>query len=568
MEGQSSEQEPDEVKKELIERELAFEDEFGTLCFAELERFSCFEAGIFRRRENSKGEIRLELICPTPVIVTARGYDIDSGEVYLRLLWQSIDGRWHQEFFRQAELYRKSTLLQRLPARGIEITEKQATGFIEYLRDYISDFRYKLESCTIVSQQGWKELPDSSRGFVLGSRLITGSATQEVTALGSEIIKGLEQKGTAEEWYEACSQLLSYPRARFMCYCSATAPLLRILNLRSFIVHNFGESSTGKSTLAELAVSLWGNPAELEFTANATKVGIERLLLTFSDLPVFLDETSLVDRKTLEEMIYLVANETGRLRGSKNGGLQNIASWKTVLLTTGEAPLSAESSYTGLACRVLELHGGLGAYAPKAIESFRDGVAENYGTLGEKIVRKILSYSESEIRESLREVREVIRRKTESLEDRLATTFAAIACGGAIFEEVLEECVGECHKNPGELVLAVFRHALEDVKHEGGYLERFLNHLKGWIDRNREKFEGEEEAPGREKLGRISERFIDIYPDVFRETAEKWGFSTRRILRELRESGISLCNHGYYYNTTYSGRRVTVLRLSREHLSY
>ncbi len=541
-----------EVERELIERELAHLDDFGTLCFAELERFSCFEAGIFRRRENSRGEISFELICPTPTIITARGYDIDSGEVYLRLLWQSIDGSWHQEFFRQAELYRKSTLLQRLPARGIEITESQASRFIEYLRDYISHFRHKLESCTVVSQQGWKEIK-GEKGFVLGSRLLHARGSREVLVLGTNYEQALNQKGSPEGWFGTAEKLLTYPRARFLCYCSTAAPLLRVLGVKSFIVHLFSETSEGKSTLGRLAISLWGNPQELEKTANATSVGIERLASFYNDLPLFLDETSIVDEKAMKTIVYMIANEVGRIRGEKTGGLQKTSTWKTVVISTGETSLKKESSLGGISGRVLELYGGLGAEDAEAVENFNEAASENYGVLGELIIREILNTPEEDLQKLFKTIRRKLRKELKARsgkENRIATIASAVTTAGFIFEKIREEITGKSD-NPIETVLEVLREAYKFTSTES-YLDNFLNLLRGWVWANRELLEGE--YTGKEKPGILTENRLAITSEKFEELCKKWGFDSRRIRLDLLKEGLmEKPNHGLYKRTRIQG---------------
>jgi len=73
----------------------------------QFENFEVNEAGVFRIKESRSGKISLQKICSSPVYITGRGYDIDTEEVYLKLLWMSIDNAWHEEFFPQAQLYTK-----------------------------------------------------------------------------------------------------------------------------------------------------------------------------------------------------------------------------------------------------------------------------------------------------------------------------------------------------------------------------------------------------------------------------------------------------------------------------
>ncbi len=530
------------------------------------------DTGVYREVYTRRGESRLIPVCFSPVRVVGRGKNIDTGEVYLKLAWKDVLGEEHAEIFPQAELYTKKGVLSLLPGKGVEINENRAREFVDYITASVKEFADRLETFTVVERQGWKE-----HGFVLGRHHFFPRSDDEVEVylLGElQILEALHTRGTLDAWLSAAEGLLRYSRARFKVYASCTAPLLRLLDVQSFVIDDYGKTSTGKTTTARLAMSIWGDPRRLEMTANATKVGIERLAGAFCDLPIFLDETSLIGEKQLQEIVYMLANETGKVRGSRSGGLQRVERWKTVMFTTGEKPLVAEESFAGMQSRVIELYGGLGEYDPEAVRRFEKGISKNYGVVAPLLVRKIMSYSRSDFIETFEEVREEVRnivRETApnggNAGARLEASLAAITCGGLLFEEILEEH-GYDAADAGEIVEEVLR-GLEGGATEDDYCERFLTNLRGWIAANWKNFYGEEyeEVRGREVYGRIDERYVDIFPHVLKRLAESWRVSYRRVLRDLRVAGIIETNHGYYFDTRINGRRVMVVRFVREKLS-
>lgn len=76
---------------------------------------------------------------------------------------------------------------------------------------------------------------------------------------------------------------------------------------------------------------------------NATSVGLERMAGTLKHLPFAIDELQVLnDRKlSVEKIVYSLGNGYGRVRGNKNGGMQNI------MITSGGQLISNESSNDG-----------------------------------------------------------------------------------------------------------------------------------------------------------------------------------------------------------------------------
>ena len=141
-----------------------------------------------------------------------------------------------------------------------------------------------------------------------------------------------------------------------------------------------------RSTTVELALSIWGDPAKLIMSGFSTAVGKERLATIFTDMPILIDETQVATEEENNKFVYMIANETGKLRGKKDGGLDDTQSWKTLAFTTGEAPLTTEKSFMGMSARVLEIYGGLGAHDSEAIDEFKSGVENCYGVFAPLLI--------------------------------------------------------------------------------------------------------------------------------------------------------------------------------------
>ena len=138
---------------------------------------------------------------------------------------------------------------------------------------------------------------------------------------------------------------------------------------------------------------------------NATQVGLERTASFYCDLPLGIDERQLAGRnqESLEKTIYMIASGTGKIRGSKGGGLQATHQWRTVALATGEEPLSTETSQTGVSTRVLEIYGGP-FDDEKAASRMHQEAGANCGWAGPAFVDRIIGITERSICEKYEEM--------------------------------------------------------------------------------------------------------------------------------------------------------------------
>ena len=118
----------------------------------------------------------------------------------------------------------------------------------------------------------------------------------------------------------------------------------------------------------------------------ATKVGLERLAGFFRDLPLGIDERQVANSDFTDNLIYMLSLGSSKVRGAKGGGLQSSQAWQTIILTTGEQPLSSTNSYSGVFTRTLELYG-----APFDDEAIARKMHEliSYGHAGPEFIRHI-----------------------------------------------------------------------------------------------------------------------------------------------------------------------------------
>ena len=206
-----------------------------------------------------------------------------------------------------------------------------------------------------------------------------------------------------------------------------------------------------------MAMSIWGNGEKLKLNWDTTVVGLEQNAAAFTDMPLFFDESQLNrDPKSLGVAVYNIANGIGKVRGAAGGGTQITRTWKTCLLSTGEAALLEliPTTYAGLDARIIPVPGKtLSALDGAQAERLNTVIRENYGHLGRYFIAhlKKLSADELEARwhEAVKELRlhvglddNIQRRKAESY----AVLLLAIDLLAFVIPEHQEKLL-EIHKN-------------------------------------------------------------------------------------------------------------------------
>ena len=168
---------------------------------------------------------------------------------------------------------------------------------------------------------------------------------------------------------------------------------------------------------------------------NATQVGLERTAAFYCDLPLGIDERQLAgnNQGALEKIVYMIASGTGKIRGSKGGGLQTIHQWRTVALATGEEPLSTETTQTGVSTRVLEIYGGPFDNEADAALMHQQS-ATDCGWAGPAFIEKILQMDERRIVELYEEMQNYVRTVSEGKNGSHIAGIAAVALADALID--------------------------------------------------------------------------------------------------------------------------------------
>lgn len=237
----------------------------------------------------------------------------------------------------------------------------------------------------------------------------------------------IEPNGYYGVWY----RMVSSNVVRNVCletmlvigFSSAIVGLMGLTsNFDSILVHLCGDSTTGKTTAAMLAISIWGNPNTkvsngLSNTWNSTENAMFTNVIGNHGLAILFDEVSMIDANDFTKFIYKIVGNRDKKRLDKNSKMEDIGTWASTFISTGEFSLLEKSKKnTGAKLRVINFDNVTWTYDSEEAECIQKTVLKHYGQAGIKFVKKLFdTYDISKISDEINKVRlEVIKK----MEDR------------------------------------------------------------------------------------------------------------------------------------------------------
>ena len=510
-------------------------------------------------------------VTSAPMVITRRFTEMDGEAEHLGVAWLR-DGRWHEEIVPRATVAVGKTVVE-LAAYGAPVTSNNASLVVDFLASFEAHNLELLPRSRVARQLGWQG-NGGHDGFLWGERLLrdnntaavrtmtdTGAATiTESANTASEIIfrgadegdgqlaAGYCEAGTFEGWCAAVQPIAQFPKVMLGIYAALTPPMLEVLNSDNFITSYAGATSQGKTITLRISASCWGCPNEKSTTSamgtwDATRVWFGRAPAVLNHLPLVVDDTKRASKKEMvAQMIYDVASGRGRGRGSQQGLARNDA-FRTVMLTSGEAPITSFSEDGGTRARVLEVWGSpfgkADAATAQIVNRVNDAVHDHYGHLGPRFVQYLIEHRDdwAAWREQYRQLRQQFgnRAGDNSVAARMATHLAAIGMTAQIVHQAVEmpweyrDVVGELW---GELTAET---------PEADRAAVALRHVMSWAQGHREQFQPPAStagmmAPsggwaGRWELEDKDEPYIGFFPHKLDEILVAGGFEPEPIKR-------------------------------------
>ncbi len=335
------------------------------------------------------------------------------------LRWRDADDRQHVRHVADAALQGEpATRCGDLASDGLWINRSQQRALANYLSNATVPGRV-----TVVSRTGWHDIGGQAV-FMLAEQISAPRGTETVI-LDAAAIGPYEARGSLENWRDGIGSLASGHILPVLAISAAFAgPLLHLAGQEGGGVHVFGGSSKGKTTILQMAASVWGRGATPGYVRawRATANGLEVAAASASDTVLVLDELGVVDARDAAAVIYGLANGAGKARAARDGSLRKPKSWRVLVLSTGEVPTETKlaedkgrKARAGQLVRLLDIpadrekgfgvfdHGGRDGNPGTLAKDCKHAAALSaYGTAGPEFVRRIIEEGTDEIAEHVR----------------------------------------------------------------------------------------------------------------------------------------------------------------------
>lgn len=375
--------------------------------------------GTYMLRPGRGGAPTKERVCHYPMILEGYVRDVETGASMVVVAWLA-NNLWRRMVVTREAMAVGSDISRAAAPFGAPIHTANSNAVILYLSAFEAQNLAIFEEVRGVSRMGWLPGQDA---FLVGTQLVSEKGSRPIQSPMSlmsgwaatdfvfvpsgpevqRILSGYRQEGNLESWGQAAKIAADYPLALAGLYVSMLPPLLQILGADNFVWEWSGKSSVGKTTALCLAASVWGQPRlnlepSIVSSWRVTDVYIERMLATLGDLPMYLDDTRTASTRMKNgidpvQVVYDVVSGTTKGRGTINGTEAKRA-WRTILMSTGEEPITGDTTKLGVFARTWAIFGQpWGRTTPETaamvlkIESL---VSENYGILGPLWIQRIM----------------------------------------------------------------------------------------------------------------------------------------------------------------------------------
>ncbi len=549
------------LQKERAREAAAQEPEDIDLPDCPLPGLKCFGwnvdvKGVTRVSTEFFGEV--ERACSHPVIITERLTNIDTGGERVKLAFYR-DKRWKDIIVDKSTIASRQKVIE-LADAGLQVNSENARFLIQYLHDLEAQNAYRIPRKRCVSRLGWADNGRGGMEFVPYVVDVQYDGDPKYAAFFGAVRPSGDYRRWKERILEARERSTVLRAALAVSFAS---PLMWPLGAQVFFLHLWGGTEVGKTVAQMAAMSVWGDPdlGALLRSYNATYVGMERMAAFCHSIPLALDEQQTVRNNryfNMDTLIYNLCEGQGKGRGTKSGGIENMATWRLCVLSSGEGPLTDEKSGGGGKNRVIELYCKDKLFEDAA--SMADFVKGHYGYAGREFIKAM---SEPSVMEEAKSIRDACRKLFLGIghgTEKQAASAAMLAVGD-YFSSV---CVFRV--DPGTAIQGTraFCYALAEYltdTAEVSQVERAYRWVCDWIAANPGQFERQQ--PGgipyhddRNKLwGKQTDAGYAVIASVMDEAMEQAGFIMAACKEGFAERG---------YIIPGNSRKTKQLRIGRD----
>lgn len=495
-----------------------------------------------------------EVLTRAPTIISGVSQDIATGRYRMDVAWFR-DGEWTIHGMDRERLMSARTIVE-LAGYGAPISSGNAAEMVKFFEAFEACNIKLLAPKRCSERMGWV----GNDTFVYGKS--SYGVPIEVTEIDAnrKLVAGVAQAGTWDGW---CSVIDRHVRKRPLVmigvYASVASLLLHVLDQPGFVVEWSGMTSRGKTTTLRVAASVVGVPDDkgngLIYSWKArSPAPFMYSAYVLQSMPLILDDTKRqTNHEVIATMIYDHPSGQDSNRGTSDGKMRATNRWRSILLSTGEAPITSFSRDGGARARALCLRGSpFGDESQsnqKATNEVREGLLAHHGHLGRKVIEHLLQPEpvRSKVWATLR------MRYKAALDGYTASATDAISCRLYEYVAAITVAARLAHELgvPGdeEEALRVLASFVEEGATEADMPAAALESLYRWAAANEEKFYGRgQREPANGWLGRWDRgnlwRYIGFNEDQAVEMLRRWGYDAPSVIENWSERGWTLHEGG------------------------
>ena len=478
-----------------------------------------------RHMEMVFGELKPVLVSTEPVFVSKKLVNVDDGTEKLETTYRR-NGKYKKLIAPRADMLNRNAIIK-YADDGFPVSSGTASRLTSYISEMEAVNNRVIPIQRSIRRAGWvgdEFFPYSLKGGIVAQS--DGSETER-------LLEALHKQGDEAVWMGTAEQLRRLPFARAMLAASFASPLLEKLQHRNIYIHIWCDSRGGKTAVLKFSISIWGNPRVLVSKYFSTIVGMERLAGTLKHLPFALDELQTLNQKRLSvnDVVYTLGNGMGKTRGRVSNGIQHVEEWHNCILSTGEQPMSSDSSMDGVNTRLMELNAVPLPDEQLAQELHR--VSEkNYGFAGEKFICWLVQNLDRLPRDYV-SIRSALESGNIQLDNvavlGLADFYSSIAVFGLPEQQAFSEAVDLCK--------ALLKN-LDDNAPKNSTIAAW-EFVAGWVASNKARFcDRSMFHEVTQVYGTIENGKVYVIAKELNSALEEAGYSYRKCVKGFQEKGF------------------------------
>ena len=403
-----------------------------------------------------------------------------------------------------------------LADKGVAVNSENAKELVNFITKVVSANYDALPKQASTSHLGW--LRDGRFSPYCDDVVFDGDSPEF-----KHMFASFKATGDEDVWMRIAKETRSGNSvpARIALAASFAAPLVSILNGLPFFVHLWGTPGCGKTVGLMLAASVWGNPTVGQYikTFGGTKVSQEIYASFCGNVPILLDDLQIIsDRRTFDDIIYMLCEGTSKGRGTKDGGLQRQRLWSSTIITTAEMPIVQSNSGGGAAVRTIEVNYGGEPLFPDS-RNVAETLKQNYGFAGRKFIEAL---ADEETLQVLRDIqRNFYTRLSGDIQDKQVLSASILLAADKLADKAI------FHDGKALTVEEVRPYLI--TKEQADVNARAYNWLTGFIGGNPKRFESGETNNG-ELWGSISDGICYFNRTFFDRIMQTEGYSPSSFL--------------------------------------